>query len=253
MEELKNSYEKNGFLVVPEAGLNKDVLKIISASLPNLLADSKKGFPYLNFSNYGDNTKLQRVTQFHMIKHVFETVEKSNIGRIASIITGSNKIRIWGSQLYIKPHVDSYDANVGIHSEFSEMPFFKSGVLTVWVPFNDVSQENGTLRYFKSSHTEKNNFQYDAINTDIISQKMDMLSKCNDRYEEIPVKLSQGGVSFHHNKLLHYSDQNYSKETRYALAIGLITDDMIIDQSCFDFGYFEILNNLNYCPTIYSR
>lgn len=249
MEELKNSYERNGFLVVPEAGLNKGALKSISASLSLHIENSRKGFPYLGFSNHNDGSKLQRITQLHMIKDVCDIILNSKIGCIASGITGSKKIRIWGSQLYIKPNVPNLEANVGIHSEFSEMPFFSSGVLTVWIPLDDVSHKNGTLKYFKFSHLSDNNFKFGAVDKNIIYQK----EKMQIKYDEIAVNLNLGGVSFHHNKLLHYSDVNSSNKSRFALAVGLMTDDIVIDHDFNDFGYSNILDDLKYCPTIYSR
>jgi len=253
MEGLKNSYERNGFLVVPEAGVNKDALKNISASLTSLITNSKKEFPYLNFSNYGDNSKLQRITQLHMIDEVIDVILNSKVGSIASEITNSKRIRIWGSQLYVKPKVHNFDANVGIHSEFSEMPFFNSGVLTAWIPFNDVSYENGTLNYLNSSHLSEIDFKCGAVEKNIKYQKESLLLESGFNYNETPVNLKVGGVSFHHNKLLHYSDVNFSSESRYALAVGLMTDNIVVDHDFNDFGYFNILNNLKYCPTIFSR
>ncbi|EAQ65815.1 SnoK-like protein [Marinomonas sp. MED121] len=252
MEELKNSYEKDGFLVIPEVGLNKDVLINISASLPSILEKSKAGFPYLCFSNYGDNTKLQRVTQLHTISQILNLIINSDIGRIAAEITSSKKIKVWGSQLYIKPSGCFKNANVGIHSEYSEMPFFREGVLTAWLPLTDMNSINGTLRYLRSSHLNEN-YNCKASDTNLTSQKKHLENYLlYNEYDDIPVNLKLGGVSFHHNKLLHYSDINASCSSRFALAIGLMTDNLSINSDFSDYGYLKILDNLKYCPIIYQ-
>lgn len=252
MEELKVTYDKNGFLIVPDAKIDKDALRNINVSLSRIIDESNKNFPYLNFSNYGDEQKLQRVTQIHTINKVFNIIRDSEIGVIASKITSSKVIRIWGSQLYIKPIMNSGNANVGIHSEFNEMPFFAKGVLTVWIPMNNVSSNNGTLKYIKSSHLWSDDFNCEAANTDVESKKNQINDRLNQSYDEVTVTLDIGGVSFHHNKLLHYSDKNTGDFNRCAIAVGLMTDDLLLDDKFNDFGYSKIIDDLNYCPIIYS-
>lgn len=252
MEELKSNYEKDGFLIVPDAKIDKEALGNINVSLSAILENARSGFPYLSFSNYKDDCQLQRVTQIHMIEEILKLIIESNIGLIASRITSSKTIRIWGSQLYIKPTMSNESANVGIHSEFGEMPFFSKGVLTAWLPLNDVNKKNGTLKYIRSSHLWDRKINCTASNKNVISQKLEVFSDSNIPINEVDVKLNLGGVSFHHNKLLHYSDKNTDYETRIAIAIGLITDDSILDENFNDYGYLKIINNLKYCPIIYD-
>ncbi|MCO4800182.1 MAG: phytanoyl-CoA dioxygenase family protein [Colwelliaceae bacterium] len=249
MDSNKFNYETNGYLVVPDASLDIEVLNYINASITSILSDSRKGFPYLCFSNYGDKNKLQRITQVHMITEIYSLIKNSSIGKIASEITNSKCIRIWGSQLYIKPSSNDLSTIVGVHNEHKEMPYFEDGILTVWIPLSDVCKNNGTLNYISQSHTENNEVYLRANNTDLNKEIFDSI----EQKRIVSVNIGVGGLSFHHHKLLHYSDVNKSESTRMAIAVGLMTDKVKVNTNNNDYGYNEIINSQFYCPVIYGE
>lgn len=249
MDSNKFNYDTNGYLVVPDTNLDVEVLNYINTSITKILSDSRKGFPYLCFSNYGDNNKLQRVTQVHMITEIYELIKNSSIGKIASEITNSKCIRIWGSQLYIKPCTNDISTIVGVHNEHQEMPFFDDGVLTVWIPLSNVCKNNGTLNYISKSHIGNNDIYFRANDTDLNKELFDSI----EQKKVVEVDVRAGGSSFHHHKLLHYSDVNNSESIRMAIAVGLMTDNVKTNNNFSDYGYKKIINSLIYCPVIYGE
>lgn len=201
-------------------------------------------------------TEVTRLSQIHLSsRHIYNLLTHPNIGKIAADITGSKKIRIWGTQLYYKPAGSGKKGQVGLHRDSQHVPYFKSGVLTAWLPLTNIHSNSGPLIYVKGSHQWDIDLTYSGGHIQDMKSQKSLLRCASSEYlwQESQATIPAGGICFHHMDMLHGSDENTSDEERIAIAFGLITDDATYCPDAEDFGYASILNDEKYCPVIYNK
>jgi ectoine hydroxylase-related dioxygenase (phytanoyl-CoA dioxygenase family) len=159
----------------------------------------------------------------HMLfKWVDELAHHPKIISIVKELLGENIIchdtMFWGKQpqtdQYVSFHQDGYYWNI-------KEPV--KGV-TVWVPFQDTSDINGTIHYVDKSHT-KFHIHTDKINSNNMlrrGQTVDV-EQLNLPIVSCPTKLGQ--VTMHHPYNVHGSYPNHSDKIRLACNIQYIAGD----------------------------
>ena len=135
------------------------------------------------------------------------------------------------------------------------MPYFLEGSLTAWIPLTDVTPESGPLIYIKGSHLWKSPSSHAGAQLqDFEEQRLSIRQEKNrEDWEELVADIPRGSVCFHHSKTLHGSASNNSQKERIALAVGLLTDTAVFDETKPDFGYANYLSNESICPIIYEK
>ncbi len=139
------------------------------------------------------------------------------------------------------------------------MPFFKDGVITAWIPLVDVSSETGSIRYIQGSQLWPERSPYTGANIQNIEHQRDRIrSDSNNDWFETIAEMNAGSISFYHKDTLHgsainSSAFNSSNFDRYAIAIGLLTDEAKLDTRFDDYGYRALLKDEKYCPVIYQN
>ncbi|MBQ4860695.1 phytanoyl-CoA dioxygenase family protein [Pseudoalteromonas sp. MMG013] len=252
----KEEFEKKGYIAFNNASLNISMLEQAKLRISHLLA-SKYETGVKPWSHFGDgNSELTRLSQIHMCDSIiYKTITQSKIGELAAEITGARNIKIWGCQLFHKPHSTGLKGNVGFHRDSQHMPFFKKGVLTAWLPLNTITHNNGPLMVVNGSHK----WPKTLINTggdrqDIAEQVQLLRSYYTDHeWNEDAITLELGGISFHNFEALHGSYPNRTEADRSVITIGLFTEDVQLNNGVDDYGYGLILNDERFCPTIFSK
>lgn len=249
------SYHKNGVYVADNA-LD---LALINAALEGAIevtnGNYDTGVPPWGALNLNDNTKLQRVLQVHLAsRKILKLLKFSRIGKVAAELTQSTTIKIWGTQLYIKPK-NTPQSVVGFHRDYQHMPYFSSGVLTAWIPLTEIVEQAGPLIYITGSHNWQNSLPSSGGQVESIKEQKEKLKleSQNESWSEYSAVIPRGSVCFHNKDTLHGSEGNSTEHDRFALAVGLLTDQMTIDKNCDDFGYGENLENEDICPILYNQ
>ena len=85
--------------------------------------------------------------------------------------------------------------------------------LSVWIPLDDATEANGTLRVLPGSHREPVVHDGDASDGLGFGNRLDPSSV--DESEAVTVELEAGGAIFFHDLLLHASHPNRSGEDRW--------------------------------------
>jgi len=249
-----SNYNLNGFCIANDLFEKNLLTSAYNGVLEVINGEYDTGTPPWGLIDLNKKNQLQRILQAHLAnKNILRLLTSSRLGNVAAEITGAKKIKIWGSQLYIKPK-NSSSSIVGFHTDYQHMPYFASGVLTAWIPLTKIEKDNGSLIYITKSHQCRQPLPSSGAQIQSFStQKKQLLDEVNNiNCKEYSVKIPLGAGCFHHKNTLHGSLGNTTNKDRYALAVGLLTDKAIFDKSKDDYGYGKHLDNEEICPIIYQ-
>lgn len=126
----------------------------------------------------------------------------------------------WGSNMMTK--VPQEGLYVSWHQDLHDWPLWPSEVLTVWIAFDDVDQENGCMWMLPGSHKvgkvlphiQERPMPRDDGTRSLLPFELDPTYV--DRATAVPVILKRGQVSFHHALVIHGSEGNLSTRRRAA-------------------------------------
>ncbi|WDE14270.1 phytanoyl-CoA dioxygenase family protein [Thalassomonas haliotis] len=251
----KIQYETNGFHIESKAIIADQVLSSARDGIKRVY-NGEYNTGLAPWAKIGSCEQLQRTAQVHLAdRDIFNLITQSAIGEIAAQITGAQIIKIWGTQLYSKPPKVETQANVGWHTDFQHMPFFREGVITAWLPFIEVNKDSGAITYIKGSHKWPNVAKYLNAGIQDLGNVKSHFIRANGEHpwHEVPATVAAGGIAFHHKNMIHGSRANQGAVYRHAIAIGLLTEQAKFDNNVNDYGYRAILGNQDYCPVIYRQ
>ncbi|NOU49856.1 phytanoyl-CoA dioxygenase family protein [Pseudoalteromonas sp. JBTF-M23] len=253
---MHNQYLDNGFHLFNDDAIAKDLVDAAFKAIPDLFNNkSDTGLAHWGIVKGHEQSALTRVAQPHICSDAFyKLLTQSNIGQHIARVLQCDTVRVWGSQLYYKPKGTDPNLNVGWHRDSQHMPFFKSGVATLWIPLVDVTPQHGALCYISGSH-HLNRFE-----TPIGAQVLNLESEAtrvqacsSSQWIEKPLTLNRGAFSMHHWDLIHGSKSNHANVARAALSVGIYTEHLQVQASENDYGYKQILNNDFYCPVLFEK
>ena len=143
------------------------------------------------------------------LQEVQNFVHDPLLPQIAATLTGTVRIRLFQDQLVVKAPSQQSSA-VGWHTDLAYWPNCTSeGMLTAWVPLQDVDASNGALAVQSGSHLSPHDPLALTFHDGAFEAGTGMTQ----------LAVQRGCVSFHHCKLVHGSPVNSSNEPRRALSI----------------------------------
>ncbi|CAH9053004.1 hypothetical protein PSECIP111854_01084 [Pseudoalteromonas sp. CIP111854] len=253
---MNNHYQDKGFHLFDDKSIAHKLIDAAFKSIPDLFCNkSDTGLNHWGIVNGHENGALIRVAQPHLCSSAFNNLLiHSHIGQIIAHILKCNKVRVWGSQLYYKPHGVGSRLNVGWHRDSQHMPFFKSGVATLWIPLVDVAPDTGSLCYVSQSH-HLHQFEtpVGAQALELEKEAMRISNTSQGQWSEHALTLNKGAFAMHHWDLIHGSKSNHSLTPRAALSVGVCTEHLQVKETENDYGYKQILNNDFYCPVLFEK
>mgnify|MGYP001119248139 FL=1 len=199
---------------------------------------------------------IQRITHIHAANQAFyDLLTQSRLGEVAAKILKTDQVKVWGSQLYIKPPQSAQGGHVGWHCDAQHMPYLQGDLIIAWIAFDEVGPASGCLQYVKNSH------QTDAFTTPLGGGFQDLASEAKrlaasnptQPWEVVEVGLPKGGVSFHHWDLVHGSGSNLTDQPRIGLSVGLASENFKILSGMPDYGLSKIIDHPRYSPVIYNQ
>ena len=126
-------------------------------------------------------------------------------------------IILWGSQVFCKPAATGME--VPWHQDGEYWPIRPLATCSVWIAIDDVSIDNGAMRYIPGSHRAQRLFPH------VVSERADLaLNRVLDSnsYDESTAaydELASGQLSLHDVYLIHGSAANTSGKRRAGFAI----------------------------------
>ncbi|WP_165822644.1 phytanoyl-CoA dioxygenase family protein [Paenibacillus montanisoli] len=164
------------------------------------------------------------------------------IGKIAAALSGADTIRFWEDQLLLKPARSGGNAaNVGWHQDYHYWPCYQNSetLLTAWVAYDDVDEENGCMQMVPGSHRCGVLQGSDFYEQDLRKQ-MDYIAATMEQCAgPVPIVMKAGQISFHHSLTIHGSGPNVSDRVRRSSALHYVTGETRYRAGYAD-GYAEI-------------
>jgi ectoine hydroxylase-related dioxygenase (phytanoyl-CoA dioxygenase family) len=129
-------------------------------------------------------------------------------------------ILCWTTNFFIK------EANspgfVSWHQDSTYWGLEPDDVVTAWVAFTDVTEENGYMQVIPGSHKVDQLPHVDTFHRDNLLSRGQEISVEVDKSKAVGLAMGSGEMSLHHIKLVHGSDANRSADRRIGLSIRYI-------------------------------
>ncbi|WP_197378827.1 phytanoyl-CoA dioxygenase family protein [Mycolicibacterium mengxianglii] len=221
-------YQEHGWWISPKV-LSEEFLDAAADAAERFYRGRDRTLPFEDgYSNWteDDGFDVVRNNEFVSLQSddLRAVVCQPVLGAMAARLAGTDGIRLLDDQLVYKPPTapGSTTSVVGWHADHAYWGTCSSDrLLTAWVPFHDVDEENGTLAVLDGSHrwpgTRHARF-FNNVDLDALEERFAAEGHTVTR---VPLRLRKGQVSFHHGWTLHASFPNTSAGVRLALAVHL--------------------------------
>lgn len=103
------------------------------------------------------------------------------------------------------------------HQDFPYWPMNENGALSIWIPLDDVDEQNGCMMFVPGSHKAGKLRGIDLVNPENI---LDQIRGTEiETTKPIKVPLKAGSCTFHHGLTFHYAHSNQTEHPRRVLAL----------------------------------
>jgi phytanoyl-CoA hydroxylase len=222
-------YRNDGFLVVDdfltsgelsewraavdEAVLERDGLKIPGT---NIKTGGDDGIN--KDADYYGNVFDQLINLWQTNARVRKLMLSAELGKIATLLSGADGIRIWHDQALIKR---PWANPTGLHLDVPYWSFSAPNAISLWVALDDATYANGCLYFLPGTHQQTG---YRDIG---ISKNMKAIF---DLYPElaaveaVAVPMRAGSASFHNGLCIHGAGPNMTPRSRRAMTCAYMPD-----------------------------
>ena len=213
------SFNKNGFIFPITIFSRSETAKIITYF--ETLLDSAKKIGYEDYSING--------WHYHC-RGIYNLMMNSSILEYVSDLIGPNVLNIM-THLFYKRSQDK--RKVSWHQDASYWPLTPTKTITVWLALDDVSAQNGAMKFIPGSHLHGQiPFQpSDEEEHNVLNQTVSRPEDWGDN--AVNIELQAGQISIHSDLLLHGSEPNLSTTDRRGLTLRYMPSDVQCTDSNF--------------------
>lgn len=218
-----DTYNEEG-LVVPEYKLPPAKLARLREGLDQLIRDNP-------------NVRAEHLISAHLSEYpnegvrgnqiLFEFASDPDLLDLVECVIGPDMI-LWGAQVFCKPAGDGKE--VPWHQDGQYWPILPLATCTVWVAIDDVTRENGAMRYIPGSH-KSGIYSHVTDPNDALVLHQVMAPGLVDESKAKDDVLEAGQVSLHDVYLIHGSPANRSTKRRAGLAMRYMPTTSHFDRS----------------------
>ncbi|NKB53095.1 MAG: phytanoyl-CoA dioxygenase family protein [Rhizobiaceae bacterium] len=223
-EQQRNSYDENGYLVLP-AHLPADIIAQAHAEIARLSEhassiSSSDDLIDVEDSHSKDAPRIRRIKRPDLQSAFFDQLMRSDLilGPARDLI-GPN-LRMHTTKLNMKKA--EFGAPVQWHQDFAFYPHTNDDVLAIGVVFDDIGMENGPLQVFPGSHKGP---ILDHHHDGIFSGAVDLSGAGLNLNDAVSLTGPAGTITIHHARTLHGSALNRSHRDRQMLFYEMMAAD----------------------------
>ncbi|MGY8901130.1 MAG: phytanoyl-CoA dioxygenase family protein [Flavobacteriales bacterium] len=213
-EEL-NTYKENGW-IVPSYTLPPELLEDMRNEYRILLENNSHLKSDIMLAPHQTNGGSQGVVGSNKW---LEFATHPDLMAIASQLIGDDII-LWGTTIFGKPAKSGKETPW--HQDGDYYPIAPLETMTLWIPLDDVTPDNGPMRFIPGSHKGHELFSHSKKE----GKDMTINLVCDDNhYDEATAEdliLKAGQVSFHDVYLIHGSGANHTDNRRAAFVVRLM-------------------------------
>lgn len=231
-KDLIKKFNENGFVTVPDV-FSLSEIEFYREVVKDAIKERKQyDLRQLQDKSEYEQSFIQCQNLWEDFPVIRELTFDQRLGEIAASLLGVSRLRVWHDQALVK---EAGGRETDPHHDQPYWPIKETNTITAWIPFCDVSEQNGQLGFYPGSHKVKEN-QY--IN--IFSGKVDE-SELKDIPQVKNIKidyqnLKMGDVSFHHGLTFHRARPNDSKEDRMVYTVIFFQDGSTRSDEKFHFS-----------------
>lgn len=139
----------------------------------------------------------------------------------ATALLHADRVRLWHDQaLYKEPGGRQTDA----HMDYPFWPVDRDDLVSVWIPFEDVTEGGGRMSYVQGSHVAGVT-KFVDIGQLRGGAPVDILDEPElAGLSVVPVDAPKGSAVFHHARTVHLADANETERTRRVFTAAYMAD-----------------------------
>ena len=213
------SFNKNGF-IFPITIFSRSETAQITTYFETLLDSAKK----IGYEDYSING-----WHYHC-RGIYNLMMNSSILEYVADLIGPNVLNTM-THLFYKRSKDK--RKVSWHQDASYWPLTPTKTITVWLALDDVSAQNGAMKFIPGSH-HHGQIPFRASDVGEHNVLNQTVSSPEDWGENaVNVELKAGQISIHSDLLLHGSEPNLSTTDRRGLTLRYMPSDVQCTDSNF--------------------
>ncbi len=216
-------YNRDG-LVIPNFRLADSVRREMSSAIDELLAATAGQAP--------ESIVCPHVTGMSKLPEAISRVwlnfcARPEILDLVESLIGPD-ILLWGSQVFCKPPTTGME--VPWHQDGEYWPIRPLETCSVWIAIDDVSVENGAMRYIPGSHRERRLYPHVVSERNDLALNRVLDPNCYDASTAGYDELLSGQLSLHDVYLIHGSAANTSGKRRAGYAMRYMPASSLFDR-----------------------
>lgn len=259
-------YQKNGFLIIDDF-LSKEEVKTMRNAVDNAVKNRKgQKFPHSKIktgesdgindqADYFGKVFDQIINLWQTDETVKELILDKRIGKMATLLSGSDGIRVWHDQSLIK---QPWANATAWHIDTPFWSFTHREALSIWIALEDVTVENGCLWFMPGSHRDTQ-FGEPGISVNM-GDVFDKYPEYRDK-QPVPSIIKAGSCSFHNGMCLHAAGGNMTPGTRRAMTCAFMPDgstfngnkNVLSDEQFAQLSIGDLMNDESQNPLIYHK
>ncbi|NNF79837.1 MAG: phytanoyl-CoA dioxygenase family protein, partial [Rhizobiales bacterium] len=119
------------------------------------------------------------------------------------------------------------------HQDGEYWPIRPLATCSVWLALDDVTKENGCMRFIPGSHKSQTPFAHARQNRDDVVINMEIDTSAYSEADAVDIELEAGQMSLHDIYLIHGSNANRSNKRRAGLALRYMPASSHFDREMF--------------------
>lgn len=147
---------------------------------------------------------------------------------IARQLIGDDII-LWGTTVFGKPAQSGKETPW--HQDGEYYPIKPLEVLTIWIPLDDVTSENGPMRFIPGSHKDHKLYSHSWVEGGNKTINLVCDAEHFDEGTAVPLLLRAGQMSFHDVYMIHGSHANHTDHRRAAFIVRLMPATSFYDHA----------------------
>lgn len=214
-EDELTTYREKGW-VVPDYRLPADLIAEMRGEYDALLARNAHIASDIMLGPHQTDGGSQGVIGS---KKWFDFATHPDLMEIAGQLIGDDII-LWGTTIFGKPAMNGKETPW--HQDGGYYPIRPLETLTIWIPLDDVTPENGPMRFIPGSHKPHQLFSH---SWDDRGEKTINLVTDSEHFDEETAEdliIEAGQVSFHDVYMIHGSSANRTQHRRAAFIVRLM-------------------------------
>ncbi len=256
-EDIQTDFERDGFAFIPPVYATDELQRVNDAMDAVLRGEYETGVaPFHEHTPEHLTQPLVKIDNAQLANRtLLAFLSDSRFGEWAARVSGAQRVQIWSTQLLVKrPSDQPTQGGVGWHRDETYWKYWtrESELFTAWIALSDVRAESGPLCMVSGSHrwpdAEGGNF----FSGDLDAVKQGFAPPSEDAWQEVPMILAPGAMSFHNKRTIHGSYANTSQRERRSFAVHLRTENAELRPDVELNPYIDKLDDPLYAPVIWQ-